>query len=172
MKTCTTCATTYDDAGSACPSCGTTTYVATADPVDEMGSAHDELPPSPLGAAAVPAAVGGLTSTEKNWGMLGHLAALAGFTAIPFAHVLGPLIVWIMKRDESDFVGKNALEALNFNISITLWAVLAGLTILVGIGVILLPLVLLAWLVLTIVGAMKAANGESYRYPATFRLVS
>ncbi|MDH3539523.1 MAG: DUF4870 domain-containing protein [Acidimicrobiia bacterium] len=144
-------------------------------PADRVAAAHDELPPSPLDTGApplLPASPTGLSPTEKNWGMIGHLAALAGFTAIPFAHILGPMIVWLMKREESEFVRQNALEALNFNISITFWAVIAALTILVGIGVILLPLVLLAWLVLTVVGAMKAANGESYRYPATLRLVS
>lgn len=172
MKTCTTCATQYGDGAAACPSCGTTTFVPTD--AGDVTAAHDELPPSPLGDAPAPAppATTGPTGDERNWGMIGHLAAFAGFTAIPFAHVLGPLAVWLMKRDESEYVRRHALESLNFNISITIWAALAGLTLFIAIGIILLPLVLLFWFVVTIVAAIKASNGEEYRYPATFRWVS
>lgn len=109
------------------------------------------------------------TQDEKTWGMLAHLSGLiAGLIGLPF---LGPLLVMFTKGKESSWVNAQAKEALNFQITATIAIFVAALTICVGIGVLLLPAVGLAAMVLTIIGAIKANNGEMYRYPATLRLV-
>lgn len=105
------------------------------------------------------------------WAMLAHISALSGFI-IPFGSILGPLIIWLIKRDEMSFVNDQAKEALNFNISMTIYAIVAGVLIFVAIGIVLLPVVLISWLVLTIMAAVKANEGVAYRYPLTLRLVN
>ena len=109
------------------------------------------------------------TQDEKTWGMLAHLSALiAGVIGLPF---LGPLIVMLTKGKESPWVDAQAKESLNFQITVTIAIFVAAFTMCIGIGFILLPLVGLAGLVFTIIGGIKANNGEMYRYPATIRLV-
>lgn len=109
-----------------------------------------------------------LTAEDKQWGMLAHLSALSGFL-IPFGNIGGPLLVWLLKKDGSKFVDDQGKESLNFQISMTIYAIAAGLSVLLFIGFLLLPLVLLMWLILTIVASVRASNGEPYRYPATIR---
>ena len=109
-----------------------------------------------------------LNSEEKQWGMLAHLSALAGFI-IPFGNIGGPLLVWLLKKDGSKFVDDQGKESLNFQISMTIYLTISALLALVLIGFILFPLVALLDLVLTIVAAVRASNGEAYRYPATIR---
>ncbi len=113
--------------------------------------------------------------TESNreaqqWGMFAHLSALIGFV-IPFGNVIGPLVIWQMKKDES-FIADQGKEALNFQITVTLAVFACLLLSLIVIGMLLLPIVGLAALVLTIIGGVKANGGERYRYPFALRLVT
>jgi uncharacterized Tic20 family protein len=85
---------------------------------------------------------------------------------------LAPLIVWLVFKDRSPFLDRTGKEALNMQLSYLLYFFAAGLTVLVLIGLFLLPLVGLAWLVLMIVATVKAANLEDYRYPAIIRFIS
>lgn len=124
--------------------------------------------PSPPPASSAPA---GDAAEERNWAMLGHLSSLAGLV-LPLGNVLGPLVVWLVKKDTMPFAAEQAREALNFNITVALAAIVSGILTIVLIGFLLLPIVLLAWLVLTIMAAMAASRGESYRYPFTMRLIS
>jgi hypothetical protein len=103
--------------------------------------------------------------------MVAHLAALA-FFIFPFGNILGPLIVYLAKRDQSAFVAAHAREALNFNITVALGGLLSCLLLLLFIGVLFAALILLFWLVMTIVAALKANEGLPYRYPFTLRLVT
>jgi uncharacterized Tic20 family protein len=107
---------------------------------------------------------------ERSWGMFCHLAALAGYI-IPFGNIIGPLIIWLIKRDESEFVADQGKESLNFQISITIYAIIAGLLILIVIGVFLLIAVGIFSLVMIIIATVKASSGEKYRYPLTLRLI-
>jgi len=107
---------------------------------------------------------------ERNWGMFCHLAALAGYI-IPFGNIIGPLIIWLIKRDESEFVADQGKESLNFQISITIYAIIAGLLILLLVGIFLLIAVGVFSLVMIIIATVKASNGEKYRYPLTLRLI-
>lgn len=121
-------------------------------------------------------AAGGTSAQERQWGMAAHLSAFAGLL-VPFGSILGPLIVWLVKKEEMPFVNDQGKEALNFNILTGIVA--AALFILTvgtfGIGILLtLPLGIclgIAWLVLTIIAAIKANEGQAYRYPVNLRLV-
>lgn len=107
---------------------------------------------------------GGPSKDEKMWGMLAHLSAIvAGF--------VGPLIIWLIKREEMPFVNDQGKEALNFQITVAIAFVAAIVLSYVGIGCILLPLVWVANLVMTIMGGLKANDGVAYRYPFAIRLI-
>ena len=120
--------------------------------------------------AAPEAPTGVPTAEDKQWGLFAHLSSLAGLI-IPFGNILGPLIIWQVKKDSLPFAADQGKDALNFNITIAIAAIICGLLTLVLIGFLLLPLVGLAWLIFTIIGAMKANNGEAYRYPFALRLI-
>jgi hypothetical protein len=123
---------------------------------------------------------------ERMWCMVTHLAGLAGLVFPSFGQILGPLIPWLLKREQSPEVDAHGKEALNFQISVTIYGlVLAALAFIsmlltvVVIGVILLPLVglaslglFIAWLAFTIIGAVKANEGVLYRYPFTIRFLN
>ncbi len=103
--------------------------------------------------------------------MIAHLSALAGLVMPLVGIVLGPLAVWLAKREESEFVAGHAKEALNFNISVLLGALACMLLMLVFVGVILGVALFIAWLVMTLIAAIKASEGHAYRYPFSLRLV-
>ncbi len=107
---------------------------------------------------------------SRQWGLFAHLSALVGLI-IPFGNILGPLIIWQIKKAEMPFVDDQGKEALNFNITVALAFVVAFILSFVLIGLLLMPLIGLAWLVFAIIAAIKANNGEYYRYPFTLRLV-
>lgn len=107
---------------------------------------------------------------SRMWAMLAHLSALSGFV-IPFGNIIGPLIIWLIKRDEMSFVDDQAKEALNFNISITIYALISAILIVVVVGFLMLAVLGIVWLVFAIVAAVKANEGTAYRYPLTLRLV-
>ena len=112
----------------------------------------------------------GLTKDEKTWAMFCHLGALAGYI-IPFGNVIGPLILWQMKKSESAFIDDQGKEALNFQITMIIAAIISLCLILVVIGLFLLFLVGIVTLIFTIIGAIKANEGVTYRYPFAIRLV-
>ncbi len=114
---------------------------------------------------------------EKTWSMLMHLSALAGLI-VPFGNVVGPLIVWLIKKEESSLVDEHGKESLNFQISVTIYGVILtviGLVlsvILIGFLFLLLlvPLMLFG-LGMAVFAGIKANEGEKYRYPLTIRLI-
>jgi uncharacterized Tic20 family protein len=109
---------------------------------------------------------------DRTWVILCHLTALTLFIGLPFGNIIGPLVVWLLKKQESTAIDAHGKEALNFQISMTLYSLMAGLSLFVVIGIVLLPLVLITDLVLIIIAAIKASNGEFYRYPLTIRLIT
>ena len=110
------------------------------------------------------------SNQERTLGLLSHLSSLSGFI-IPFGNILGPLLMYLLKREESEFAADQAREALNFNITMTLAMIVSMVLMIVLIGFLLLPVLGIAWLVLTIMAAVKANEGEWYQYPFTLRLV-
>jgi uncharacterized Tic20 family protein len=120
---------------------------------------------------STPAAGAAPTENERTWGMLAHLSALVGLVIPLIGNVVGPLGVSIARADQSAFVAAHAKEALNFNISVTLAAVVCALLMLVFIGFLLGSALFIAWLVMTLIAAIKASEGAAYRYPFSLRLV-
>lgn len=106
---------------------------------------------------------------ERMWGMFAHLSAfVATLVAMAF---LGPLIIMLTMGTRSAFVRRQAVEALNFQITLYIAVTVSALLILVVVGIVLLPAVLIGWVVLTIMAALAANRGEDYRYPVNLRLV-
>ena len=113
----------------------------------------------------------GYSKDERMWGMFCHLAALAAFVGIPLGNVIGPLVVWLIKKDEFPFVNEQGKESLNFQISMSIYALVCFPLMFVLIGIPLLIAVVIADLVLVIMAALKAYEGIAYRYPLTIRLI-
>jgi uncharacterized protein len=106
----------------------------------------------------------------RTWAMLCHIGAFAGYI-IPFGHIIAPLIIWLIKKDESPFVDDQGKESLNFQISISIYAIIAALLTLVVIGFVLVIALLTFDMVMVIIAAVKSNNGERYRYPLCMRFV-
>ena len=106
----------------------------------------------------------------RTWGMLCHLLAFAGFV-IPFGHIIAPLIVWLIKKEESAFVDAQGKESLNFQISMTIYFFVAGILTLVAIGVVLMVALAIFFIVMVILASVRANAGEKYRYPLTIRFL-
>ena len=107
----------------------------------------------------------------RTWNVLCHATALAGFL-VPWAgHILGPLIVWLAKRSDSPEIDENGKESLNFQISMLIYNVIAGVLCLVLIGFILLAILHILNLVLVIIASIQTSEGKFYRYPITIRLI-
>lgn len=117
----------------------------------------------------IPVAVGP-SAEERQWAMFAHLSTLVGLV-IPFGSILGPLIIWQIKKAEMPFVDDQGKEAVNFQITILIAALVSALAMLILIGILMIFAVGLAWLVLSIMAGVKANNGEAYRYPFTLRLI-
>ena len=110
------------------------------------------------------------TRDQNMWAMLCHLSALAGFI-IPFGNIIGPLVIWMIKKDVYPLVDDQGKEALNFQISMTIYYVVSGILILILIGIPLLIGLALFSLVVTIIAMVKASDGVAYRYPLSIRLI-
>ena len=111
------------------------------------------------------------SSDVRLWNVLCHATALAGFF-VPWAgHILGPLIVWLAKRGDSPEIDANGKESLNFQISMLIYNVIAGVLGLVLIGFVILVVLHILNLVLVIVASIQANEGKFYRYPLTIRLI-
>ena len=107
---------------------------------------------------------------ENLWGMLCHLLALAG-CVIPFGHIIGPLVIWLIKKEESSFVDYNGKESLNFQISMTIYFIISSILTMIVIGFFLLVGLGIFWLIMIIMASMKVNKGEEYRYPITIRFI-
>lgn len=124
------------------------------------------VPPPPYTGPPEPTA-----SQSRNWATASHLSAFVVFLGIPLPFV-GPLVVWLVRRDTDPYAAAHAREALNFNITATIVLFAATVSLFLLVGFLLLPVAAIAWFVLVIIGGVKASNGELYRYPLTIRFVT
>ena len=108
--------------------------------------------------------------SPSSWAAIAHLSAFSGYI-IPLGNILGPLVVWLLKKDEIDLVNQHGKEALNFQISIFLYYIVSALLMLVIIGFFLIFVVFVFQVVCTILAALKAKNGEFFEYPLTIRFL-
>ena len=150
---------------------------------EEMGEKMDEIdkideitPQQRTRPVREEAGFGNSTMIEANkdartWATVCHLSALSAFVGIPLGNILGPLVVWLLKRNDHPFVDDQGKEALNFQISMTIYGIVAGVLVILLVGIALLALVAVADFILVIIASMKANDGERYRYPFTIRLI-
>lgn len=150
-----------------------------------MNQPENESPGTPPPFNEPPAAAAsasGYSAEERQWAMFAHLSALIGGIltagwAGSIGCFIGPLIIWLAKKDTMPFVDDQGKEALNFNITvgIAFLALLLLSVMTLGIGLIIaIPgwvIIGIAWLVLTIIAGIKANEGVAYRYPLTLRLI-
>ena len=108
------------------------------------------------------------SSDERMWAMLCHLSALL---PIPSGNIIGPLVVWLIKKNEMPLVDENGKKALNFQITMMIAAAVAFVTVFVLVGFFLLPAVGIFSLVCTIIAAVKTNNGEQWDYPLSIKFL-
>jgi uncharacterized protein len=147
-RTCPACSGRLDQQASTCPHCGAT-----------LAAGANLVTP----AGAVDQAV-------RNTAVAAHLSSFVGLV-VPFGSVIGPLAVWLTRRDQDPFIDQAGREALNFGISIAIYGLVALVAALMLVGIPLLIAGVIAWVVLASLAAAKASQGQAYRYPLTMRLV-
>jgi uncharacterized protein len=127
------------------------------------------LPTPPMGVTA-PAVTS--NSNLRTWIILSHASALLGvFLHFP-GHLLGPLIIWLAKRDDSSEIDAHGKESLNFQISMLIYNVIAAVFCLILIGFAFLAILWVLNAVFVIVASIQASEGKFYRYPMTIRFIS
>jgi uncharacterized protein len=107
----------------------------------------------------------------RTWAVLCHASALIGFFLPAVGHILGPLIVWLIKRGEFPEIDEHGKESLNFQISMLIYSLIAAVLCLLLIGFFILAILHILNLVLVIVASVQASEGRLYRYPLTIRLI-
>lgn len=112
------------------------------------------------------------TQDEKTMAMFCHLGALAGFVIpIPFAGIIVPLIIWQMKKDQSDYIDRHGKESLNFQITMAIAFLISFILVFLFIGIPILIGLAIFNLIIVIIAAIKANEGTEYRYPFNLRLI-
>ena len=113
-----------------------------------------------------------LASEEaRKWAMICHLVALVGLLGNGIGFVVGPLVVWLLKKDEDPFIDEQGKEAVNFQITMMIAALISVALMLILIGFLLITIVGAMMIIFPIIGASKANAGEHYRYPLTIRFI-
>jgi uncharacterized Tic20 family protein len=104
--------------------------------------------------------------------MLAHATALVGFLVPVAGHIVGPLIVWLAKRQDSPEIDAHGKESMNFQISMLIWNIIAGILVLVVIGIPILILLHVLNIIFVIIASIQASEGKLYRYPLAIRLIT
>lgn len=105
-----------------------------------------------------------LGKDDCNLAMLAHLLGI-------FTGFLGALVVWLVKKDQSAFIGQEAAEALNFQLTVMIGYVICSVLTVIVIGLVMFPVLYIINIVFCILGAMAASKGTGYRYPFALRLI-
>ena len=148
-RTCPACSARLDQHTATCPHCGANLAAEGAHHATTAGVADQEV---------------------RTTAVAAHLSTLAGLV-VPFGSVIGPLAVWLTRRDRDPFIDQAGREALNFGISVAVYGLVALVAALMLVGIPLLVVGVIAWVVLACLAAVKASHGQAYRYPLTMRLV-
>ena len=148
-KTCPACSARLDQQATTCPQCGANLAAGDTNQATWAAAVDQEV---------------------RNTAVAAHLSTFAGLV-VPFGSVIGPLAVWLTRRDRDPFIDQAGREALNFGISITVYGAVVLVAALMLVGIPLLIVGVIAWVVLASLAAAKASQGQTYRYPLTMRLV-
>jgi uncharacterized Tic20 family protein len=127
-------------------------------------------PPESAPLVPVPSSVAS-TPDERQWAMFCHLGGLVGHALVGFGHVVVPLVLWLIKREEMPFVNQEGKEAVNFQLSITLYGIVSGLASFFCIGFLMLIAVGIFDLIVVIMACIEVSNGKAYRYPLCIRFI-
>jgi uncharacterized Tic20 family protein len=111
-----------------------------------------------------------LSESERNWAMLCHLSAFAGFF-FPFGGIIGPLICWLTRKDESAWVDENGKASMNFQLSILLYVVLTIPLLFILIGIPIMMFLGALKIVCIIIASVKSAKGEKFKYPLSIPFI-
>ena len=126
-------------------------------------------PPPPPPAASAPTQASEMD--QRNWAMFTHLSALLGLiTGVGF--ILGPLVLWLIKKDQMPQVNEAGKEAVNFQLTMFIAFLVSWVLVFLLIGFLLIPLVVLFDVVMSIIAAAQTSNGTRYRYPLTIRFIN
>lgn len=125
---------------------------------------------APISPQKTTSKVSSNSKDERNWAMYCHLAAFSGFI-IPLGFILGPLIVWLMKREEFSAVERHGKAALNFQISMTIYFIVSVLLAFIMIGYVFLVALVIMEIVFVVLASIKAQEGGFYQYPLTINFV-
>lgn len=112
-----------------------------------------------------------ISNQERTWAMLCHLSALAFVIGIPFANIIAPLIIWLVKRNEYPLVDYHGKKSINFQITITIISIICTILAFVLIGFFLLFIVAVINVIMIIVASVKVNNGEDYNYKFSFNFI-
>jgi uncharacterized Tic20 family protein len=119
-----------------------------------------------------PAPTSSTSSEVRTWSVLCHASALLGLFFHFFGHLLGPLLVWLIKRGDAPEIDANGKESLNFQLSMLIYDIIAGILCLVVIGI---PILIALWIlntVFVIIASIRTSEGKFYHYPFTIRFLS
>ena len=145
---CSNCGSQLPDGTSFCSDCGTSVKAV---PDTPSGSGMD-------------------TRDEKMWATICHLAGLAYYFG-GFGGIIATVVVWLLKRNDSPVIDAHGKAAVNFQITMIILSMISFILAFVGIGIILLFALIILNLVFVIIAAIKANNGELYRYPLSLKLI-
>jgi uncharacterized protein len=148
-RTCPACSARLDPQAQTCPQCGATLAASGTDQTTEAETVDQQV---------------------RNAAVAAHLSTFAGLI-VPFGSVIGPLAVWLTRRDRDPFIDQAGREALNFGISIAIYGAVVLVATLMLVGIPFLIVGVIAWVVLASLAAAKASQGQAYRYPLTLRLI-
>lgn len=142
------------------------------------GATPPPPPPPPSQQPPPPPHSSGISAEERQWAMFAHLSALLGLVTGGLGCFLGPLVIWLVKRETMPFVDDQGKEALNFNITVfgvsVILMIIGTILMVILIGFLFYLMVFaigVFWLVITIIAAIKANEGVRYRYPFAIRLI-
>ena len=125
-------------------------------------------PPPPQGVPYQPPSAGG---NARTFAMLCHLSSFAGLF-VPLGNIWGPLVFWLIKKDEMPEVDMHGKESLNFQISMSIYIFVSVILVLLLIGIPMLIGLTIFWIVAVIIASVRANNGELYRYPLSIRFLT
>lgn len=132
-----------------------------------MSEEIPSLPPTPPPPAPVS------TGDDHTWALVLHLSALLHLlgATFPGANIVGPLVIWLIKKPQSPYLDEVGKRVLNFQISWAIYFAVLWLLVFALIGFLLLPIAAIAWLIFVIVGAIKESNREPYQFPLTIQFL-
>lgn len=139
-----------------------------------MSEAESGGRPDPGNAPGEAGPAAGISEKEKNermWAMFTHLSGLAGFTGLYFLSIVAPLVIWQMKKGDMPSIDSHGKEAVNFQISMTIYITISLVLCFVFIGILLIPIFAILDIVFIIIAALKANEGKPYEYPLTIRFI-